>query len=51
MDNLLSFNYEISPLSVFFNEEKENVIDFFIHITGMIGGIFTIAGIIDTILH
>jgi len=49
--NLLSFDYEISPLSVLFKDEKENIIDFFTHITGMIGGIFTIAGIIDTILH
>lgn len=34
-----------------FTQDKENIIEFFVHICAIIGGIFTIAGIIDAMIH
>lgn len=45
------FSYELSPISVLYSQEKENIIEFLVHIFAIIGGIFTIAGIIDAIIH
>ena len=49
--NLLFFNYELSPISVQFYKHRESVFEFTIMICGVIGGVFTIAGIIDSIIH
>lgn len=32
-------------------QEKESLLEFFIHICAIIGGIFTVAGIIDAIIY
>ncbi len=48
---MLNFSFELSPISVVFKQEKENIIDFLVHISAIVGGIFTIAGIVDTIIH
>jgi hypothetical protein len=50
-ENLLSFNYELSPISVHFYQVKEDPLEFAIHICAIIGGIFTIASIIDAIIY
>lgn len=50
-NNILMFSYELSPISVIFTQEKENFIEFMVHICAIIGGIFTIAGIIDAMIY
>jgi hypothetical protein len=45
------FNYEMSPISVSYRQETENVSVFLIHICAIVGGIFTMAGIVDAIIH
>lgn len=50
-NNIIIFNYELSPISVLYYQEKESILEFFIHICAIIGGIFTVAGIIDAIIY
>lgn len=49
--NILLFNYELSPITVQFFQDKENFFEFLVHICAIIGGIFTIAGIVDSLIH
>lgn len=49
--DLLMFNYELSPITVMFSQDKESFIEFLVHICAIVGGIFTIAGIIDAMIH
>ena len=49
--SLLLFSYELSPISVQFYQSSENVFDFLIHICAIVGGIFTIAGILDSMIY
>jgi len=48
---VLLFNYELSPIIVQFHQDSENVFEFLVHICAIIGGIFTVAGIIDSVIH
>ncbi len=48
---ILNFDYELSPITVQFYQQRENIFDFFIHICAIVGGIFTVAGIIDAVIH
>jgi hypothetical protein len=45
------FNYELSPISVQFVEASENIIDLTVYICAIVGGIFTMAGIADSLIH
>jgi hypothetical protein len=47
----LYFRYDLSPVTVKFTKAKESFLHFVVQICAIIGGIFTIAGIIDSILH
>ncbi|CDW90970.1 UNKNOWN [Stylonychia lemnae] len=49
--NILKFNYELSPITVSFKQERESMTLFLVHICAIIGGIFTIVSIIDAIIH
>ena len=49
--DLLMFNYELSPITVMFSQDKESFVEFLVHICAIVGGIFTIAGIIDAMIH
>lgn len=48
---MLLFNYELSPITVQFYQDKENFFEFLVHICAIVGGIFTIAGIVDALIH
>ena len=48
---MLMFNYELSPITVQYYQDKENIFEFLIHICAVVGGIFTIASIIDAFIH
>ena len=45
------FSYELSPLMVKFTEKNNSFSHFLVNICGIIGGIFTVAGLVDGILH
>lgn len=45
------FNYKVNPVAVNYSNSRENLAQFSINIFAIIGGIFTVAGIVDAILH
>lgn len=45
------FRYDFSPVTVRYNETKESLFRFLVQICAIVGGVFTIAGIIDALLH
>lgn len=47
----LFFRYDLSPVTVKFTLTKESFFRFLVQICAIIGGIFTVAGIIDAVLH
>lgn len=51
VNNMLMFSFELSPIKVLFTQQKENIVDFMTYICAIIGGIFTIASVVDTLIH
>jgi type III secretory pathway component EscS len=49
--NILMFNYELSPITVSYTQLKENFFEFLVQICAIIGGVFSVAGIIDAMIH
>ena len=49
--NMLLFSYELSPITVQYQQTKENFFEFLVYICAIVGGVFTVAGIIDAIIH
>ena len=47
----LYFRYDLSPITVEYKQYKETFLNFFINICAIIGGVFTITGIIDAVIH
>jgi len=45
------FRYDLSPVTVKFALRKESFFHFLVQICAIIGGIFTVAGIIDSLIH
>ncbi|KAL3620924.1 hypothetical protein CASFOL_035836 [Castilleja foliolosa] len=45
------FFYELSPIKVTFTEEHTSFLHFLTHICAIVGGIFTVAGIIDSFIY
>ena len=45
------FRYDISPITVEYKQYKETFLNFFINICAILGGVFTVTGIIDAIIH
>ncbi|KAK9154462.1 hypothetical protein Sjap_001942 [Stephania japonica] len=45
------FFYDFSPIKVTFNEEKSSLLHFLTNICAIIGGIFTVSGIIDAFVY
>ena len=45
------FRYDLSPVTVKFGRERESIFHFVVQICAIIGGVFTIAGIIDSLIH
>ena len=50
-ESLIIFNYEVSPFAVIYTNAKENFFQFLISMCAIIGGVFTFAGIVDSIIH
>lgn len=47
----LYFRYDFSPVTVQYEEKQESFAHFLVQICAVVGGIFTVAGIIDSVLH
>lgn len=45
------FRYDISPVTVQFAQSRETFSHFLVSVCAIIGGVFTVAGIIDSIVH
>ncbi|XP_024019310.1 protein disulfide-isomerase 5-4, partial [Morus notabilis] len=48
---LAKFHFELSPLQVLIQENKKSFSHFITNVCAIIGGVFTVAGILDSILH
>ena len=47
----LYFKYDLSPITIEYKYNKMNFLTFLINIFAILGGVFTVAGIIDAIIH
>lgn len=45
------FKYELSPVTVEYTQYKDAPLNFFIQICAILGGVFTVTGIIDALIH
>lgn len=45
------FSYELSPLMVKYTQKSNSLSHYLVNICGIIGGIFTVAGLLDSIFH
>ena len=48
---LLFFKYDLSPITVEYKQTKISFLTFLINVFAILGGVFTVAGIIDAIIH
>mmetsp|Transcript_47708 Transcript_47708/g.103792 ORF Transcript_47708/g.103792 Transcript_47708/m.103792 type:complete len:348 (-) Transcript_47708:152-1195(-) len=47
----LYFRYDFSPVTIKFRESKESFSHFIVQLCAVVGGIFTVAGLVDTLVH
>ena len=47
----LHFRYDLSPITVEYKLYKETILNFLINVFAILGGVFTVTGIIDAIIH
>jgi hypothetical protein len=45
------FNYEISPMLIIHSEYRQSLAHFLTDTCAIIGGVLTVAGVIDSLLH
>jgi hypothetical protein len=45
------FNYDISPMKVIYTESKKSFSSFLTGVCAIVGGIFTVAGLLDTFIY
>eukprot|EP01066_Platyproteum_vivax_P012882 Platyproteum_vivax@DN5855_c0_g1_i1.p1 len=45
------FRYDISPVTVLFEEREQSLLTFVLHVCAILGGVFTVAGMVDALLH
>jgi len=45
------FNYEFSPITESVSQNDKSLIEFLIQICSIIGGVYTIAGIVDSAIY
>jgi hypothetical protein len=50
-ESILMFNFEFSPITENVTQNHKKVIEFLISICAIIGGVYTIAGIVDSVIH
>merc|ERR1712187_746120 len=47
----LYLRYDFSPVTVLYTEQKESTSHFLVQMCAVIGGVFTVAGLLDSVLH
>jgi len=47
----VTFSYDFQPLRVVVSEEQAELSEFLTQVCAIIGGVFTVTGIVDAILH
>lgn len=47
----LYIRYDVSAVSVIYKETKRSFVEFFVSVCAIVGGLFTVAGIFDGLLH
>lgn len=45
------FNFEFSPITENIHQNKQGFVEFLINICAIIGGVYTIAGVVDSMIH
>eukprot|EP00271_Cylindrocystis_brebissonii_P017873 TRINITY_DN4849_c0_g1_i2.p1 TRINITY_DN4849_c0_g1~~TRINITY_DN4849_c0_g1_i2.p1 ORF type:complete len:328 (+),score=44.75 TRINITY_DN4849_c0_g1_i2:107-1090(+) len=45
------FHYELSPMQILISEDRRSFSHFITNLCAIIGGVFTVAGILDSVLH
>lgn len=50
-NSILMFNFEFSPITENITQNQKNLVEFLISICAIIGGVYTIAGIVDSMIH
>lgn len=50
-ESVLMFNFEFSPITENIKAKSKNLVEFMISICAIIGGVYTIAGIVDSMIH
>ncbi|CAG9317000.1 unnamed protein product [Blepharisma stoltei] len=45
------FRYDLSPVTVKFTQNQESFFHFVVQVCAIVGGVFTVAGLIDNLLH
>ena len=50
-ESVLMFNFEFSPITENISAKNKNLIEFLISVCAIIGGVYTIAGIVDSMIH
>ena len=50
-ESVLMFNFEFSPITENISTKNKNLIEFLISVCAIIGGVYTIAGIVDSMIH
>ena len=51
MGGMLDIKYDFSPNVVRYIEEYQSLDQFLVRVCGIIGGIFAVAGILDSLIH
>jgi hypothetical protein len=50
-ESILMFNFEFSPITENITQNNQSLVDFMISICAIIGGVYTIAGIVDSVIY
>ena len=50
-ENILVVNYNVNPLCIEYSNARENIFQFIVNLFAIIGGVFVIMGIFDSIMH
>lgn len=50
-DSILMFNFEFSPITENISQNRQSIVDFILSICAIIGGVYTIAGIVDSMIY
>ena len=45
------FNFEFSPITENIYQNRQSIVDFILSICAIIGGVYTIAGIVDSMIY